>query len=90
MPNLDDFQEDWRLLLLLKEGDTTRLSDVYTECIGEVGGGLFFYDNKGEKIILKCDEDGHCFKKVADTGDYEKDWEWIGDLIYDDDGSPFF
>ena len=88
MPSLDEFQEDWEDLTLLNGDQMTELNSFLTECIGEVGGGLFFYNKKGDKVILKCEEGGHCLKKVDDTGDEEKDWKWIGDLVYPD-GTPF-
>ena len=85
----NDFRWQWPSLYLIKESKEQLLSDLFKGCGGELKGGIMFYNHQDEIVILKCDEDGHCFKKIGDDGDEEKDWEWIGDLLTEQQLRPY-
>lgn len=83
----DDLRWQWQSLYLVKERKGCLLTDLFKSCGGDLRGGIMFYNHQDEIVILKCEEGGHCLKKVDDTGDDEKDWEWIGDIV-DEDTRP--
>lgn len=55
------------------------------KCLGQHKDGVLFIikDKQYEEdsLILKCDEEDYCYRKVADTGDDDRDWKQVGLLI---------
>lgn len=83
---LDNFNVNWRRLFLIDDfcGKEIKLISFLKGSLGRHGGGVLFIgsnEEEGNLVILKCDENDNCYKRIGDTGDDEKDWEWIGILI---------
>ena len=84
--DLDYFHENWEDLFIVNDKKITPLKDFLGKCLGEHNGGLLFMGcgkEKGESFVLKCEE-GHCYRRIAETGDGELDWKWIGDILNDE------
>ena len=82
----DYFHENWGDLFIINDKKVMPLKDFLGKCLGEHNGGLLFIGcgaEKGKSFVLKC-EDGHCYKRIAETGNNENDWEWIGDILDDE------
>lgn len=80
---LDFLNEYWEDIFIINNQKITPLADFLGQCLGEHGGGILFIGcgkEEGNRFVLKLDLDGHFYKRISDTGDNEKDWEWIGDI----------
>jgi len=88
--DLDFLNEYWESMLMINDREVRPLTDFLKECLGERNGGLFFLGcgkEDGNGLVLKLDSAGHLYKRISDTGDDEKDWEWLGDIV-DEDTRP--
>ena len=84
--DLDYFHENWDDLSIINGNEITLLKDFLGKCLGEHNGGLLFIGcgkEDGRSLVLKC-QDGHCYRRIAETGNNENDWEWIGDILDDE------
>lgn len=79
----------WRRMhIIINEiGNDYSLKEFFNiqKCLGQHKNGVLFIvkDGQGEEdsLILKCNEEDYCYKKVADTGDDDQDWKEVGFLI---------
>ena len=80
---LDFLNEYWEDIFIINNQKITPLTDFLGQCLGEHSGGILFIGcgkEEGNRFVLKLDLSDHFYKRISDTGDDEKDWEWIGDI----------
>jgi len=80
---LNFLYEYWEQLAIVNGQKITPLKDFLGQCLGERNGGILFIGcgkEDGNRFILKLDSDFHLYKRIDDTGEDKKDWEWIGDI----------
>ncbi len=84
---LDEFNIDWKRMFMVDSeigGSDQPLTEILKSCAGQSKGGLLFYGAgfyDGELLILRCDDDNNCYRRIKNTGDDEQDWELFGYLI---------
>lgn len=81
----DRLNTQWKLLILVDaRNQQIPLKSFIKASLGRHKGGVLFVGcgkEDGENLVLKSDSENNCYRKVDDTGDDDRDWEWMGYLV---------